>query len=250
MAARMHPMFDRLRSRLAPALLTAAGIALTVAGLVTYTAPAGADAQGSESPSTITTSPGASLGLLTFPPFPSGSASPSVTPSASPSTRVATRITIPALDIDLPIVKPPAGDTIPYCNVAMYLSFFSQPGLPGATYLFAHARTGMFLPLLEHSWTNNGASMIGMTVFVYTSDDLQFLYRIAKIRRHYPASSNPLDLPVKDGQLWLQTSEGPNESSTKLLVMATILSSGPADHAAAHPKAHPISWGKPGCQAA
>jgi hypothetical protein len=248
MAARMHPMFDRFRTRIAPALLTAAGIALTAAGLLTYTAPAGADAQWSDAPSLATTSPGSSLALLTFPPISSGSPSPSSAPSASPSTRMATRVTVPALDIDLPIVKPPAGE--PYCNVAMYLSLFSQPGLPGATYLFAHARTGMFLPLLEHSWQNHGASMIGMTVFVYTSDDQQFLYRISQVRQHYPAGKSLTDLPVKDGQLWLQTSEGPKDSSPKLQVVATILSSGPADHAAAHPKAHPIAWGKPGCQPA
>ena len=240
----MHPMFDRLRARILPAVITAAGIALVAAGLLTYTAPSGADAQGSDAPSFATPTPLGSIARLTFPPIPSGSPSPS--PSATPSNRVTTRVLVPALDIDLPVIKPPAGE--PSCNVAMYLDFFSQPGLPGATYLYAHARTGMFLPLLEHSWQNHGASMIGMTVWVYTSDDQVFLYRIFKVRQHFSASTSLTELPVKDGQVWLQTSEGPLSSSTKLQVVASFLTSHPVAHADAHPTPHPIAWGKPGCQ--
>ena len=238
----MHPLFDRIGGRIAPAILTAAGIVLIAAGLLTYTAPAG-DAQGSDGPSVATPAPSASLGLITFPPIPSGTPSPSVGPSASPTlpNRVATRVEIPALDIDLPVVKPPSG--FPYCNVAMYLELFSQPGLPGATYLFAHARTGMFLPLLTHSYSNNGASMVGMKVLVYTSDDRLFWYKIVRVRRHYPASGTLQDLQVKDGQLWLQTSEGPNASSPKLQVVANFLSQEPASHGDAHPKARPIVCG-------
>ena len=241
----MHPIFDRVGGRIAPAILTAAGIVLTAAGLLTYTAPAGADAQGSDAASVGTPTPTASLGLITFPPIATGSPSPSVkpTPSATPANRVATRVEIPALDIDLPVVKPASGDAFPYCNVAMYLGVFSQPGLPGATYLYAHARTGMFLPLLTHSYSNNGASMIGMKVLVYTSDDQLFWYKIVQVRRHYPASSNPLDLPTRNGQLWLQTSEGPTKDSTKLQVVASFLSQEPASHADAHPKAHPVTCG-------
>jgi hypothetical protein len=241
----MHPLFDRVGGRIAPAFLTAAGIVLTAAGLLNYTAPAGADAQGSDVPSVGTPAPTATLGLITFPPIPSGTPSPSVGPTASatPSDRVATRVEIPALDIDLPVVKPAPGNAFPYCNVAMYLGVFSQPGLPGATYLYAHARTGMFLPLLTHSYANNGASMVGMKVLVYTSDDRLFWYKIVRVRRHYPASSNPLDLPTKDGQLWLQTSEGPNASSPKLQVVANFLSQEPASHSDAHPKARPVVCG-------
>jgi hypothetical protein len=239
----MHPLLDRVGGRIAPAILTAAGIVLIAAGLLTYTAPSGTDAQESDTPSLDTPAPTASLGLITFPPIATGTPGPSVgpTPSPTPSNRVATRVQIPALDIDLPVVKPPSG--FPYCNVAMYLGIFSQPGLPGATYLFAHARTGMFLPLLTHSNSNDGASMIGMRVLVYTSDDKLFWYRIVRVRRHYSASNSLNDLPVKDGQLWLQTSEGPYSSSTKLQVVANFLSQEPASHADAHPKAHPVNCG-------
>ena len=236
----MHPILARIRTRLVPAVLTAAGIALTAAGLITYTTPAGADAQGSDAPSVVTPTTAPTLGLLTFPPIPtipSGSVTPSPGPTPIPANRVATRVLVPALDIDLPIVKPPSGE--PYCNVAMYLDMFSQPGLPGATYLFAHARTGMFLPLLLHE--SNG-SMLGMTVWVYTNDDQVFLYKITRVRTHYPANASLLDLPVKDGQLWLQTSEGPHDSSTKLQVVATFLSSHAVSHADANPKPHPLAF--------
>ena len=235
----MHPMFDRLRSRIAPALLTAAGIALVVAGLLTYTAPSGADAQPSDPIAFATpTPPTASPSLITFPPVPSGSATPSVGPSPTPVNRVTTRVVVPALDIDLPVVKPPAG--FPYCNVAMYLAIFSQPGLPGATYIFAHARQGMFLPLLTHEQND---VMIGMTVWVYTSDDQVFLYKIFRVRSGFPADASLGDLKVKDGELWLQTSEGPKNSSTKLQVVANFLTSHGVAHTDAHPKAHPVVCG-------
>jgi sortase (surface protein transpeptidase) len=234
----MHPILDRFRTRIVPALLTAAGITLTAAGLLTYTAPAGADAQGSDTPSFASPSSGSSLTLMTFPPIATGSPSPTTGPTPTPVNRVATRVTVPALDIDLPIVKPPSG--FPYCNVAMYLAIFSQPGLPGVTYLFAHARQGMFLPLLTHEKND---SMIGMTVWVYTSDDQVFLYRIYRVRTGFPANASLGDLKVKDGELWLQTSEGPKNSSTKLQVVASFVTSHAVAHEKAHPKAHPVVCG-------
>ncbi len=60
----------------------------------------------------------------------------------------------------------------------MYLEDLGQPGQPGATYLYAHARTGMFLPLLDTSKVNNGKAMLGKLVQVYTNDDMLYLYEI------------------------------------------------------------------------
>ena len=227
-------LFDRLRTRLVPALLTAAGISLIAAGLLTYSGSASAEGPDGSTDAVPTLSPGGSTGLLTMPPLPSASPSGSTTPTK----RVVTRVVVTALDIDLPVVKPPSG--FPYCNVAMYLDIFSQPGQPGATYIFAHARTGMFLPLLTASQHNNGKAMINMFVQVYTSDDMVFYYRVTQVRRHYPADKSLTELPTKDNQLWLQTSEGPLASSPKLQVVAKLLTSLGADHAAAHPKPHPI----------
>jgi hypothetical protein len=161
-------------------------------------------------------------------------------------SRVATRVVIPALGIDLPIVKPPGSTSnggYPYCNVAMYLDLpqFRQPGEGGVSYIFAHARTGMFLPLLDQSKIDNGQKMIGMLVQVYTSDDQLFLYAVSEVRRHV------LTLDAAESErrevLYLQTSEGPHGTPQKLQVVATPLSSGPADHADAHPTPHPVVCG-------
>lgn len=239
MTARMHPILQWARGRLLPAALTAAGVSLVGAGLLTY----GTQVQ-STPPSPSTASPQASIAPSASPtliPFPTPGASAAV--SASPGdARVATRVVVPALRIDLPVVRPPNDpDHFPYCNVAEYVPTLSQPGGRGTTYLYAHARDGMFLPLLLQSRVDNGAAMLGMLVQVYTSDDRVFLYEITRVLRHqselYAASQE---------QLALQTSEGPRKgvpgyTGLVLIVVASPVSSGPADHAAAHPTARPVT---------
>ncbi len=158
---------------------------------------------------------------------------------------VATRVVVPALGIDLPVVAPPAG--FPYCGVAMYFvdPHLHQPGEPGATYLYAHARTGMFLPILTASQVNGGARMIGMLVQVYTSDDRLYLYEVVEVRLHVLT----LDAAQAETRetLWLQTSEGPKlpagQVGPKVQLVAKPLSSGPADHAEAHPAPAPVTCG-------
>jgi hypothetical protein len=148
---------------------------------------------------------------------------------------VATRIAIPALKIDLPIVRGPSG--YPYCNVAMYFPTLSQPREGGVTFLYAHARVGMFLPLLERSKIDNGASLIGMTIRVWTSNDLVSTYRIVRVRRHTLTLDGAYT--ARTEQLWVQTSEGPHGTRQKLIVVARRTGSAPSTHAAAHPVPHP-----------
>jgi sortase (surface protein transpeptidase) len=152
---------------------------------------------------------------------------------------VATRIAITGLKIDLPIVKPTSA--YPPCNVALYLRELSQPGEAGVTFIYAHARKGMFLPLLDRSKINNGASLLGMTVQVWTSDDLVRTYEITKVRRHVTTLGNALDLEPE--QLSLQTSEGPRGTVGKLIVVAKRVSVEPAAQDAAHPVARPVTCG-------
>ncbi len=232
----MRELIDTIPGRIVPAVLTGLGAVLLAAGLLTYTNPV-VTAAGPATPSATRAATG-TPGLLTLPP-----ASPSAAPSASDGVgRVATRIVIPALRIDLPIVEPPGGDdAYPYCNVAMYLEQLHQPGGTGATYVFAHARTGMFLPLLEESQVHNGQRLLGMLVQVYTSDDQLFLYSISEVRRHQLSIADAV--AATDGSLWLQTSEGPKGTKPKLQIVAQFLSSGPADHADAHPTPHPVVCG-------
>lgn len=138
------------------------------------------------------------------------------------------------------MVRPPDDpDHFPYCDVAEYLPELSRPGLPGTTYLYAHARTGMFLAILQESRRNDGRRMVGMLVEVYTSDDLLFLYKVTRVLRH----QTTLDAAYRtDGeQLILQTSEGPRGTIEKTMVVARPLGFGPADPSLARPRAHPVA---------
>jgi hypothetical protein len=236
----MSDLVDRIRIRLIPALLTALGVAALAAGMLSLTAPVAADPL-------LTPSPSASAGptsaptpspLITLPPLPSDT-TPSASPSA-PADRVATRVRVAALDIDLPVVLQP-GEDYPWCNVAMYIEELKQPGQGGATYLYAHARTGMFLPILEASLVDDGAGMLGMVAEVWTSDDQRFLYEITEVRRHQTQLTDALNA---DGEeLWLQTSEGPRGTPGKTQVIALPISQSAADPAEAHPKARPVECG-------
>jgi hypothetical protein len=152
-------------------------------------------------------------------------------------------VRVAKLGIDLPVIKGNVG--YPFCNVAMYLTALSQPGFQKATYLYAHARDGMFLPLLR----TKAKGQRGLTVEVWTSDDQLFNYQITAVFRHVPYDKG-LDRPAAatSEELWLQTSEGPRPPpgappGPKTQVLATFVSSGPADHAAAHPKARPVVCG-------
>jgi len=238
------------RDRLLPAILTATGVTLLAGGLLSYTglAEAAGDPGSSGPPTpdpTASADPGTSLVLPTFPP-PGASPSLSVEPSVAPNpNRVATRIVIQALGIDLPIVKP-RGDanTYPLCNVAMYIQELHQPGSGQATYIYAHARDGMFGPIYERAIQKKSGgpnSMVGMLVQVYTNDDLLFEYEITQVRLHQLSLNDASKATTE--QLWLQTSEGPHGTPGKTQLLAEPLLVLPADHATANPKPHPVVCG-------
>ena len=232
----MDTLAGRIRLRLVPALLTAIGVALLATGLMSYT--------------TAVQPPPSPQPLATYEPLPSvggpielpgASAEPSVEPTF-PADRVATRIVIRRLDIDLPIVlQTDYNPDYPLCNVAMYISSLSQPGQGRATYIYAHARAGMFLPLLLQSQRNDGERMYGMTVEVYTSDSWRYVYTVTEVRRHTRSLQDAYD--TKTERLWMQTSEGPNGTIPKLQVVADFLSAAPADFKESHPKPHPVVCG-------
>jgi hypothetical protein len=231
----MSDLGDRVRTRLLPALLTAAGVTLLAAGLLTYTTPVAAEPVTTASPSAVPTATPAPTAtpLITLPPLASA---PPATPSPTPDPdRVATRIRIVALDIDLPVIR--GNDGYPLCDVAMYLKELNQPGQGRATYIYAHARTGMFLPLLE----TRERDQLGAVVEVWTSDDLRFLYEIVDVRRDQRDLDDALGATTE--QLWLQTSEGPKGTPGKTQVIAEPLSVEPADPADAHPEPEPVVCG-------
>ena len=235
---------DRIRNRVLPALVTALGVAGLAAGVLSLGSPVTADPLPSPTPSLLATASPAgqptALPRLTFPPLPS-EAAPSSSPTP-PGDRVATRVRIAALDIDLPVVKPPGtANAYPLCDVAMYIQELGQPGQGRATYLYAHARTGMFLPILESSLVQNGRQMLGMVVEVWTSDDERFLYEITEVRRHQLDLEDATNAPGEE--LWLQTSEGPRGTPGKTQVIALPISQEAADPADAHPEPRPVPCG-------
>jgi hypothetical protein len=214
-------------------------VSLIAGGLLSYTGAVEPTASPTPSEVVVSASPPPSIALPTIPP--PGTAAP--TPSASiPADRVATRVVIPSLKIDLPIVKGPADKVL--CNVAMYAEApgLVQPGEAGSVYLYAHARKGMFLPLLDASKKSNGKSLLNSIVEVYTSDNQRMTYFITEVRRHVPKTDGFDDPLSRDAEtLWLQTSEGPKGTPTVLQVLAQPLGAGPADPAAANPTPKPVT---------
>jgi Sortase domain len=230
-----------LLMRLILALLTALGVVIVTAGLLAYADPATAG---------VMPTPSASGGIQPLPSIsfaiPTGTpdTSPSASAEASPSsgTAVATRIVIPALRIDLPVVAGPSG--YPYCNVAMYYSDprLGQPGSGRATYIFAHARDGMFGPIYNLVMVQHTPDkMVGMIVQVYTSDNKLYLYEITNVYPHQLTLDRAL--AATQEELWLQTSEGPHGTPGKTQMLAMPLSVGDADPADAHPTPHPVVCG-------
>jgi hypothetical protein len=241
----MRSIVSSLRQRVLPALLTAAGVTLLAAGLLDVGSPALANPEGSARPSAVPSDGRIGYQPPSLPPI-DASSGPQPSASLDPN-RVATRVVVEALDIDLPIIKQPDPD-YPSCNVAMYLDVagLGQPGSGRSIYLYAHARVGMFYPLYERAILGRHGgqrSLIGLRVDVYTSDDQVYHYQITSVRPKVPPDSHFLDdaLAVTEETLWLQTSTGPNASYPKLQALAQLVYAEPADHAAAHPKAHPVN---------
>jgi hypothetical protein len=129
-----------------------------------------------------------------------------------------TRVVIGALGVDLPVIRPRQDETYPLCDVAEFLPSYGLPGLPGVTYLYAHARYGMFLPLLEASRIDAGTAMLGREVRLYSSDGFRRRYLISEVHRRV----HDLDVvnELAGDALVLQTSETSRSSGTKLVVVA------------------------------
>ena len=138
---------------------------------------------------------------------------------------VATRLVIAYLGVDLPVVSgdldPPGNtDSFPLCDVAQYLTVYVQPGIPGTTYLFAHARNGMLGPLLQASEVDDGAALLGQQVLVYTSGGWLFAYQIFVVNRHALDFSLADEIAPGEQRLIVQTSEGTNGTVPKLQIAA------------------------------
>ena len=145
--------------------------------------------------------------------LPGGSAVPTPKVDAVP-----TRVVVRDLKIDLPVIRPAHDEAYPLCDVAEFLPAYGLPGLPGITFIYAHAQAGMFLPILEASRKADGAALVGVGVDLYTADGFRRHYAITEIHRHV-RSFDPVNDLRGDGVV-LQTSETDHHAGTKLMVVA------------------------------
>jgi hypothetical protein len=226
-----------------PILLAVVGVGLIIAGQMGLDRPAVA-----ESLPPIpepTSSPSVSL-LPSASGTSSGSPTPSASPTASPTpnpNRTAVQMQIPSIGLnirvrqattkaqcDFPPVDPPA---------AWVLCGGSQPGHGTNSYMFSHARTGMFLPL----WN----VQLGAEVRVLMSDKAVLVYRVTEIHANvscpdtrepqmtywgvtpppalrYAAPGCPQGgfwtAPADHERLTLQTSQGYNRNWGEFIVVA------------------------------
>lgn len=236
------------RARVGGLILAALAVALLAAGfgIGGQLNPDGRDTAALASPSVTPAATAAPIPVAPRPstpviredlstPTPSPTPTPKRDVAKGPKNRVATRVVVPELGIDLPVTH--QRGSYPQCDVAMYLTRFEQPGQGGAVYLYAHARRGMFLEILEQSKRRNGNAMLGMEIHVYTGDNLKFRYEITRVRRH-ARDFGPV-YAARGETVWLQTSEGPNASYPKLQVAGELVGRKKVSHDEAHPKPRP-----------
>ncbi|MHB8630729.1 MAG: sortase [Candidatus Limnocylindria bacterium] len=149
---------------------------------------------------------------------PTAAPTESAVATRDPRTPIPTgyRIQIPRLGIDLPIAE---GDVTRDIDLqktpegfAFHLPGTSIPGLGGNTYLYAHARTGMFLTL----WN----ARPGDQVFISTPDLRVLKYVITEIHPRVAPTDTSWIQPTAEQRLTLQTSTGPNPTDPRFVAIA------------------------------
>jgi hypothetical protein len=165
-----------------------------------------------------------------------GSVAPLALPSASISTTPATttaagsttvasaivpipdgyRIRMARLGIDLPIAEGDLyRDTVQQQtpeNFAFHFPGTAIPGAVGNSYLYAHARRGMFLSL----WN----ARLGDDVTITTPAGIELKFKVTEIPGKVPPGDTSWLKPSSDERLTLQTSTGPNPQDPRFVVIA------------------------------
>ena len=191
---------------LAGVLLLAVGIALVAGG--------GLPRAGSVAPLAIP-SPTASA---TPAPTASGE-SPTLSPTPVPTLGPIPdgyRIQMPRLGIDLPIAEGDLyRDTVAQQtpeNFAFHFPGTAIPGTVGNSYIYAHARRGMFLSLWNAS--------LGDQVTITTPAGVELKFKVTKIPGKVPPQDTSWLQTSSDERLTLQTSTGPNPQDPRWVVIA------------------------------
>lgn len=153
------------------------------------------------------------------PPLPNTAESPAA-PSPRPLDLAGLHVVVPRLEIDLPLeIGDPQRD-VPRVgfagatpeHVALVFPGSRDPGDGGNTYVYAHARAGMFLSL----WN----ARIGDVVLIRSDAGVERVYEIALIApRVDPSDTHWLDASGPE-RLTLQTSTGPRPDDPRFIAVA------------------------------
>ena len=162
--------------------------------------------------------PRATLAALTTSPAPSSLLSPTITPSPTPAPTIPPgyRIKIVRLSIDLPIAEGDLDrDTVRQEtpeNFAFHLPGTAIPGDGSNSYIYAHARRGMFLSL----WNTRE----GDEVTIITPDAHELRYVVSEVHPRVDPSDVTWAARTSSERLTLQTSTGPNPGDPRFVVIA------------------------------
>ena len=149
---------------------------------------------------------------------PTGSTSAAPSAARDPRTPIPTgyRVQIFRLGIDLPLAEGDLARDIDQQKTpegfAFHLPGTSIPGLGSNTYLYAHARTGMFLTL----WN----AKVGDEVFISTPDLRALKYVVTEVHPRVAPGDVSWVQPTQSERLTLQTSTGPNPTDPRFVVVA------------------------------
>jgi LPXTG-site transpeptidase (sortase) family protein len=152
-------------------------------------------------------------------PSPSQTGGPAASvPTATPTPAIPDgyRIKLARLAIDLPIVE---GDVQRDAvrqetpeNVALHLPGTAIPGDGSNTYIYAHARRGMFLSL----WS----ARVGDEVVIVTPSGGELRYVVSEVHPQVDPTDISWVARTVGERLTLQTSTGPNPSDPRFVVVA------------------------------
>lgn len=190
-------------------LLTVIGIAAFAIGIALIARPQ------------ATTAPVVPMTPLAASPSANGApnaASPTVAPpdAAFPPLPDGYRIQIPRLGIDLPMqegdVERDAVEQRTPEGYAFHLPGTAIPGAGANSYIYAHARRGMFLTL----WN----ARVGDDVWISTPDGRALHYVVTEIHPRVAPDDVSWARPDPPDHLTLQTSTGPNPGDPRFVVIA------------------------------
>ena len=150
------------------------------------------------------------------PPTASVAATSSPTATKVPAIAPGYRVKIPRLAIDLPIAEGDVErDTVRQetpNNFAFHFPGTALPGDVGNTYIYAHARQGMFLAL----WNARD----GDQVVIVTPDGRELRYVVREVHPRIEPTDVSWAQPTAAERLTLQTSTGPNPGDPRFVVIA------------------------------